>query len=108
LDVLQQRHPRAVAISAATGQGLEALSEAVMEALSADFADAEIETAAGNGRVLAYLAAHAEVYRQEFRDDRVSIRCYLPRQLLHHIQGPDVEVRFLDHNGHVETSAGTD
>jgi hypothetical protein len=26
----------------------------------------------------------------------VSIRCHLPRHLLHHIQGPDVEVRFLD------------
>ena len=67
--------------------------------LSADFADAAIETGAGNGKVLSYLAAHAEIYRQEFHDNRVSIRCYLPRHLLHHIQGPDVEVRFLDGNG---------
>ena len=70
-----------------------------MEALSADFADAEIETHAGNGRVLAYLGAHAEIYRQQFVDNRVLIRCFLPRHLLHHIQGPDVQVRFLAADG---------
>jgi GTP-binding protein HflX len=99
LDVLMKHHPRAVAVSAATGQGLDALAEAVMEALSADFADAEIQTAAANGRVLAYLSAHAEVYRQQFHDNEVTIRCLLPRHLLHHIQGPDVQVRFLQVNG---------
>jgi GTP-binding protein HflX len=71
----------------------------VIEMLSADFADAAIETDAGNGKVLSYLAAHAEIYRQEFHDNRVSIRCHLPRHLLHHIQGPGVQVRFLDGNG---------
>jgi GTP-binding protein HflX len=95
LDVLMKHHPRAVAVSAATGQGREDLEEAVIGALSADFAEAEIETGAGNGRVLSYLAAHAEVYRQEFHDNRIVLRCYLPRHLLHHIQGPDVQVRFL-------------
>jgi GTP-binding protein HflX len=96
LHVLQSHHPRAVAISAAKGRGLEALQEAVIEALSADFADAEIDTDAGNGKVLSYLAAHAEIYRQQYQDNRVLIRCHLPRHLLHHIQGPDVRVRFLD------------
>ena len=40
------------------------MREAVIEALSAEFADAEIETATGNGRVLAYLAAHAAFNRK--------------------------------------------
>jgi GTP-binding protein HflX len=95
VDVLMMQHPRAVAVSAVTGQGLEDLREAVMAALSADFADAEIETDAGNGRVIAYLSAHAEIYRQQYVDNRVKIRCFLPRHLLHHIQAPDVQVRFL-------------
>jgi GTP-binding protein HflX len=93
LDVLLKHHPRAIAVSAATGVGLDALREAVMEALSADFAEAVIETDAGNGRVLAYLGAHAEIYRQQFHDGRVTLRCSLPRHLLHHIQGPDVSVQ---------------
>src|SRR5262249_4772686 len=96
LEVLMRHHPRAVAVSAAREQGLPALADAVIEALAADFAEAEIETGAGNGRVLAYLAAHAEIYRQQYDDNRVTIRCYLPRHLLHHIQGPDVNVRFLN------------
>jgi GTP-binding protein HflX len=99
LDVLMRHHPRAVAVSATTGQGLQALEEAVMGALSADFTDAEIETTAANGKVLAYLGAHAEIYRQNFHDNRVTVRCFLPRHLLHHIQGPDVMVKLLDGNG---------
>ncbi len=99
LDVLMAHHPRAVGISAATGQGIDILRDAVMESLSADFADAEIDTDAGNGKVLSYLSAHAEIYRQQYQDNRVTIRCYLPRHLLHHIQGPDVLVRFVERNG---------
>jgi GTP-binding protein HflX len=96
LQVLQANHPRAVAVSAARREGLDGLSDAVIEMLSADFADAVVETAPGNGKVLSYLSAHAEIYRQEFHDDRVTVHCHLPRHLLHHIQGPGVEVRFLD------------
>jgi GTP-binding protein HflX len=99
LQVLQAHHPRAVAVSAARRQGLDELRDAVIEMLSADFANAAVETDAGNGKVLSYLSAHAEIYRQEFRDNRVTVHCYLPRHLLHHIQGPTVEVRFLEGNG---------
>ena len=95
LDILMKQHPRAVAVSGLTGHGLDELREAVMSTLSADFADAVIETDAGNGRVLAYLAAHAEVHRQTYTANRVSVHCHLPRHLLHHIQGPGVEVRFV-------------
>jgi GTP-binding protein HflX len=102
LDVLQKHHPRAVPISAATGQGLDSLQDAVIEALSADFADAEVETSAANGKVLAYLGAHADVYRQQYQDNRVLIRCHLPRHLFHHIQGPDVTIRFLDESPPVD------
>ncbi len=95
LPVLMRHHPKAVVVSAATGEGLDDLRDAVIEALSADFADAEVVTAAANGRVLAYLAAHAEVYRQQYDGDAVRLRCYIPKHLLHHIEGPDVQVRLL-------------
>ena len=104
LHVLQKHHPRAVAVSAATGQGLDGLREAVMEMLREDFADVEIDVDAGNGRVLAYLAAHAEIYRQEFQDSRVTVRCYLPRHLVHHIQEPNVIIRPVEHNGDEATT----
>jgi GTP-binding protein HflX len=95
LHVLQMHHPRSVSISAATGRGLDDLRDAVIEALSADFVEAEVTTTAANGKVQAYLTAHAEILRQRYDDNQVVIQCRLPRHLLHHIQGPDVQVRFL-------------
>jgi GTP-binding protein HflX len=95
LHVLEKHHPRSIAISAATGQGLDRLTEGVIAGLSADFAEAEVVTGAGNGKVLSYLSAHAEIYRQEFQDNQVILHCALPRHLLYHIQGPDVQIRFL-------------
>jgi len=98
LQLLQAHHPKAILVSGLTGEGVDHLEDAVMEALAAEFAEAEVVTDAGNGKVLAFLNAHAEVYRQEFRDDsnEVVVRCHLPRHLLHHIAGPTVQVRFLD------------
>ncbi|HLW67350.1 MAG TPA: GTPase HflX [Gemmataceae bacterium] len=95
LHILQAHHPRAVGISARNRKGLDELQDAVIEALSEDFAEAEVITQASNGKVLAYLNAHADIVRQEFQDSRVIILCHLPRHLLHHIQGPDVQVRFV-------------
>jgi GTP-binding protein HflX len=100
LHVLQKNHPRAVSISAARKIGLDALRDAVIEMLGADFAKVTVDVGAGNGRVLAYLAAHAEVYRQEHHDNRIKVHCFMPRHLVHHIQDPDVRIHVLD-NGAV-------
>lgn len=96
LTVLQVQHPKSIAVSAARRQGLNELCEAVIAELSSDFADSEVIADVSNGKVLAYLNAHAEIYRQEYRDNKVIIHCHLPRQLLHHIQSPDVQVRSLE------------
>ena len=95
LDVLMKKHPRAVAVSAAAGLGMLDLCDAVVQVLHADFSLAEVQTHAGNGRVISYLSAHSEIRDQTYLDDRVIIRCLLPRHLLHHVQGPDVQVRLL-------------
>src|SRR6185437_14553325 len=78
-------------------EGLDYLKDSVIEALAEEFAEAEVITSAANGKVLAFLNAHAEIYRQEFRDEanEVVVRCHLPRHLVHHIAGPTVQVRFL-------------
>jgi len=96
LHLLMALHPKAVAISGATGEGLDDLREAVIEALTADYIEADVYAHVSNGKVIAYLSAHAEIYRQEFKDDEVTIRCRIPRQLLHHIEGEGVRVRPLN------------
>jgi GTP-binding protein HflX len=97
LRLLEARHSRCVAVSALTGEGLDQLANAVVEILAEDFADAEIITPAANGKLLAYLNAHAEVYRQEFRDDtnEVRLHCALPRRLLQQLRDPTVRIRVL-------------
>jgi GTP-binding protein HflX len=95
LTILAKHHPQAIAISAVERRGLDELRDAVIEALSQDFITAEVETAIANGKVQAYLAAHAEISHQEFNGDRVRIRCSIPQYLLHHIEGPDVHVNVL-------------
>ena len=99
LQVLQAHHPRAVAVSAFTGAGIDALEDAVIAMLSADFLQVSIDLDAGNGRVLAYLAAHADIQRQEFYDNRVKMFGSLPRYLLRHIQEPGVVVEEVRANG---------
>jgi GTPase len=75
LDQLLARHPGAVPISARKGFGLPQLARAVSDALSRGFHDVDIETDVGNGRLMAYLAAHGEVLSRQFHDDRVLIHC---------------------------------
>lgn len=86
LDVLRHKYPKAVAISAASGEGLEELREGVIEALSSSFLDVEIVADAGKGKLLAYLGAHADIYRQTYEGNRVVLRAYLPRSLLDHVR----------------------
>src|SRR4029079_19008708 len=99
VNLLLAKHPKAVAISGATGEGVEQRTEAVVEALTADFVEAEVTADSANGKVQAYLAAHAEVYHQEFKDGQVVSRCRLPRYLVRHVTAEGGEVRSFEGNG---------
>jgi GTPase len=61
---------------------------------------------AANGRVLAYLGAHAEIYRQTYDGDQVVVRCFIPKHLVHHIQAPGVTVKALATEVWDERAAG--
>ena len=82
LDVLKAHHADSVAISAAQGEGLDRLEQAVREALNDRALEAEVETGVENGRVLAYLAQHAQIHDRTYDDDRVRLHCHLPRRCL--------------------------
>ncbi|MGE0609492.1 MAG: GTPase HflX [Pirellulales bacterium] len=93
LDALHNRYPNAVAISARRGQGLRELATMVSDALSRNFLDVDIETGIGNGRLLAYLAAHGEVLSRQFTEHRVTVHCRIPQQFLSQIHEDGTEVR---------------
>ncbi|WP_254510746.1 GTPase HflX [Anatilimnocola floriformis] len=88
------RYPHAIAISAATGDGLRNLQAGVSEALSRSFADLDIEASVGNGRLLADLAAHGEVLEKSYTDDnRVIIHARLPQRHLGVLRQDDVTAK---------------
>ena len=95
LDVLQAHHPKAVAVSGLTGEGIEQLTATAIEMLTHDFVEAEIVASAANGKAIAYLNAHAEIYRQEYREETVVFRCVLSKHLVHHVQATGATVAVL-------------
>jgi GTP-binding protein HflX len=95
LDVLRAHHDESIIVSAASGDGLDRLEQAVREALNENALDARIETTVGDGRVLSYLAQHALIRNREYSDDdRVVLDCRLPRRCLGYLaeQGVDVSI----------------
>jgi GTP-binding protein HflX len=82
LDVLKQKYPLAIAISARTGEGLSQLAAAVSDALTHHFVDVDVETGVANGRLLASLAKNSEILSRTYTDGRVSVHCRIPRKYL--------------------------
>jgi GTP-binding protein HflX len=94
LDVLKAHHDESVTISAARGEGLDRLEQAVRESLAELAMEAEVETTVANGRVLAYLAQHAQVRDRTYpAEDRVLLQCRLPRRCLGFLSEHGAEVR---------------
>jgi GTP-binding protein HflX len=93
LENLLDRYPNAIAISARSRRGLNELALAVADALSSTFLDVDVETSVGNGRLLAYLAAHGEVLSKNFTDSRMTVHCRIPQHCLGVIQEEGTQVR---------------
>jgi GTPase len=104
LDMLKQRYPLAIPISARTGEGLPRLAAAVSDALTHHFVDVDVETDVSNGRLLASLAKNTEILSRTYTDGRVSVHCRVPRKFLGQIAPEEATVR-LRRNGNGNTSA---
>ena len=96
-DQVLARHPHALPISARGGAGLAALARAVSDHLGRAFRDVDVETDPGNGRLLAWLAAHGEVLSRHFSDDRMTIHCRIPAALLGRIDPHDAVIHDRPH-----------
>jgi GTPase len=101
LDVLRAHHPQSVTISASRREGLVDLEAAVREALLDRALDAEIETSVGNGRVLSYLAQHAQIRNRKYDDDRVLVDCRIPRRCLDFLNENGAHVRAITNGVYV-------
>ena len=115
LDMLKQRYPSAIAISARTGAGLGKLAAAVSDALTQNFLDVDVETDVANGRLLAALAKHGEILSRTYANDRVSVHCRMPRKYMGQISADEARIRLRSNgevlhrngNGHAITNGAT-
>lgn len=99
VEGLLNRYPNAISISARSQIGLMQLSAAVSDALSRTFRDVDVETNVGNGKLMAYLAAHGEVLSKRFSEDRVTIHCRLPQKYLGKIEASGIHITDRIGNG---------
>lgn len=104
VDVLRASHDPSVSVSAAEKTGLDQLARIAAERLGDGYVDATLETSVGNGRLLSYLAAHAEVVRQDYVDSRVTLQCRIPRRFLNALPADDTHVHLTNGNGAVASS----
>lgn len=94
IEGLRTRYPSAVLISAATGEGLSRLANAVSESLSRDFLDLEIQMDAGNGKLLAFLAQYGEVLSRTYVENRTVVHCRISQKYWGRLQDhDDVQIR---------------
>ncbi|MGI9427633.1 MAG: GTPase HflX [Bythopirellula sp.] len=108
LEALRNRYPNAIEISAKTGEGLSRFAQCVSRAMSRDFLDVEIDMAASNGRLLAFLAKYGEVLSKTYHENRVIVHCRISQQHLGQFRdSEDVHVRPYESNGGVHLSEHT-
>lgn len=82
LRVRLPKGPKDVAASATTGEGFEALLEAIDQALEEDpIVESEFEFSAGDGERLALLHRAGNVLSTRYEDNRVTVRARLAKSL---------------------------
>ena len=53
----------------------------------------DVEISVGNGRLMAYLAAHGEIISKKYHDELVSVHCRISAHFLGQIQEDGVVVK---------------
>ena len=96
VDILRAKYAHSVTVSAITGEGLDKLGLLVGELLGQGFVEAEITTSAGNGKLFAFLAEHAEVTHTDYVDSTAILRCRIARNILWKINGVGTTVRLIE------------
>jgi GTP-binding protein HflX len=98
VDVLRAKYTHAVSVSALTGEGLDRLGTLVGELLGDGYVEAEIVTSAGNGKLFAFLAEHAEVQRTDYVDSQAILHCRIAKNMLWRVNGEGTTVNLVSAN----------
>jgi len=95
LESLQTVYPRAICISARTGLNLDKLAAPVLAKLRGADVTVRVSCSAGNGKVISFLRANANILDRRYLDSSVTIKARLGRNqlpLLKRLKPKDLEV----------------
>ncbi|MFH1302863.1 MAG: GTPase HflX [Planctomycetota bacterium] len=84
LDVLRLKYSNAISVSAISGEGLDRLSQAVIDRLASGYVIIEVDTPVGNGKLLSELEDHSLILSREYSNDdsRVTLHARIARRFL--------------------------
>jgi GTP-binding protein HflX len=85
-EILLNRHPEAIAISARTGAGIDVLTARVAERLTRKLIDVDVEIPQSEGKLLAELSTWSVPVRREYVDSRVKMTLRVPSRALYKIE----------------------
>ena len=95
IQLVRERYPNAIAISARSGEGLGALAMGVSDALTASFVELELKLPIQDGKTISWLASHAEVLSKQYNDDHAVVHCRMPIGAAGKLAGQGIEMRVL-------------
>lgn len=80
LHLMRNSLPDPIEISARNGEGLDELRERVLERMRNRYARLQIETASGNGRLLAYVSQYGHILDTSYHGEQMVLDVRLPTQ----------------------------
>jgi len=87
LMVLRQKYPDAMVVSALTGQGADELTTAVAEISRGGLIKVLLHANCGNGRLMQFIAQHAEIEQQTYNDSTAEITAVMSADRLRMLKG---------------------
>jgi len=92
--ILAQKYPQALFLSALSGQGAESLIDEVTKAAVGAPMKVQLRANCGNGRLMQYIARHAQVQRETFVDSTAQIEALMHANRIEELRnfGRDVEI----------------
>ncbi|MDP6635267.1 MAG: GTPase HflX [Phycisphaerae bacterium] len=94
MTVLRRKYPDALELSALTGQGADKLAEFVSDLSLGSTVRVVLQANCGNGRLMQYIAQHAQVEKQTYNDSTAEIIAVMPTDKVNMLSafGDDITV----------------
>ncbi|MCA9243086.1 MAG: GTPase HflX [Phycisphaerales bacterium] len=102
LTILRHEHPKALEVSALTGQGVDQVRNLIDERMRGERTSVTLSIAQRNGKALNFVDRFADVDEREYDEDRVIVHARMSPRALEELHKIAADVRHVDVNGHDE------